>query len=255
MSKMPEMKYNVGIDAIQVILPLISKGKFRCKNRSDIQKFGEGFAPKTTPIKEESYLEWQIGYDTIIGKDEKNTKLKATDFIFIGANGKSKYPYELSEILYYMCDCGVVSKDEIKQLYKKIDDMNEYLQDKYPIDVKKEDPVTFNKIQFLASSTKLPTFITEVPDCKLKIEIMIQKQQYATGTQPMLYLIVPMNAFDNSERIIGYTSSQTPSGVLSFDRTMKNLIFNLFICFGMCSKSHNHDIKEILKIINKNAFN
>lgn len=83
---------------------------------------------------------------------------------------------------------------------------------------------------------------------------MIQKQQYATGTQPMLYLIVPMNAFDNAENIIGYTSSQTPNGLISFDVSMKNLVLSLFICFGMCSKSHNHDIKEILKIIIKNAF-
>ena len=110
MSKMPEMKYNVGIDAVQVILPLTSQGKFRCKNRSDIQTFGEGFAPKKTIIKKESYLEWQIGYDTIIGKKEKNTKLKSCSFVFTGANRKKKHPYELSEILYFMCKCEIVSK-------------------------------------------------------------------------------------------------------------------------------------------------
>ena len=123
MSKTPEMKYEINTNAITVSLPLTSQGKFRCKNRSDIQEFGEGFAPKTTLIKEESYLEWQIGYDTIIGKDEKDTKLKGANFVFVGANGKSKYPYELSEILYFMCNRGVISQEEIDQLYKKIDNI------------------------------------------------------------------------------------------------------------------------------------
>ena len=110
MAKIPEMTYEIKNNKIVVNLPLTSQGKFRCKTRNDIQDFGNGFAPKSTTISSNSYLEWQIGYDTIIGKDEKETKLNSDEFIFTGANKKSKHPYELSEITYFMCKNNIISK-------------------------------------------------------------------------------------------------------------------------------------------------
>lgn len=254
MAKTPKMDYKVKNNEVIVTLPLTSQGKFRCKKRDDIRNFGSGIAPKSTIITSNVYLEWQIGYDTIIGKDEKDTKLKKDEFIFIGANKKPKHPYELSEILYSMCKQNIITLNELKDLYNKIENINVFLQDKYQIDVKEEESVTINNLTFLSSSTKLPTFIKESNDSKLLIEIMIEKQQYATGVQPMLYLDVPVNAFTNSNDIINHTSAETPNGCIIFNSSSKELIFNLFVCFGMCSSSHNHDVKEILKVIMKNAY-
>ncbi len=254
MAKTPEMNYEIKNNNVVVNLPLTSQGKFRCKTRNDIQEFGNGFAPKSTIITNNSYLEWQIGYDTIIGKDEKETRLNSDEFVFIGANKKSKHPYELSEITYFMCKNNIISKKEILDVCNKIASIKTFLQDKYSIEVKKEDSVTLNNIKFLSSSTKLPTFITQPRDSKLLIEIMIQKQQYATGVQPMLYLIIPVNAFDNANKIINHTSAETPNGIITFDENMKSVVFDLLICFGMCSTAHNHDVLEILNVIVKNAF-
>lgn len=254
MAKIPEMRYKIKEDKIIVELPITSQGKYRCKRRSDIQDFGMGFAPKTTIITSDSYLEWQIGYDTIIGNEGKRTTLNSDEFVFTGANRKLKYPYELSEIVYYMCKNKWISKEEILKIYQKIEENEVFLQEKYLIDVKKEETVTLNKIKFLSSSTKLPTFIMNTNGSKMLIEIMIQKQQYATGVQPMLYLDVPVDAFYNKDDIIGHTSSETPNGILIFDKNEKDILLNLLICFGMCSKAHNHDVKEILKVIIKNAF-
>lgn len=254
MAKIPEMTYEIKNNKIVVNLPLTSQGKFRCKTRNDIQDFGNGFAPKSTTISSNSYLEWQIGYDTIIGKDEKETKLNSDEFIFTGANKKSKHPYELSEITYFMCKNNIISKNEIVDVYERIASIKTFLQDKYSIEVKKEGSVLLNNIKFLSSSTKLPTFITQPEDSKLLIEIMIQKQQYATGVQPMLYLIVPVNAFDNKDKIINHTSAETPNGILTFDESLKSTIFDLLICFGMCSSAHNHDVLEIINVIIENAF-
>ena len=47
MAKTPEMNFIVENTKIIVSLPLTSQGKFRCKNRDDIQSFGNGFAPKS----------------------------------------------------------------------------------------------------------------------------------------------------------------------------------------------------------------
>jgi hypothetical protein len=234
-------------------LPLISQGKFRCKKREDIQDFGKGFAPKSTPITKDAYLEWQIGYDTIIGNDEKPTKLNTEAFVFTGANGKLKHPYELSEIVFYMCKQNIITKEEIKNIILKINNISDFLQEKFIIEVKKEGEIILNDLKFLSSSTKLPTFIIR-NDNNLLIEIMIQKQQYATDVQPMLYLDIPVDAFSNRDNIINHTSTETPLGHLIFDSSQKFLIFNILLCFGMCSAAHNHDIKEIIKVIMKNAF-
>lgn len=249
MATIPKMKYVVKEEYIEVQLPLTSRGKFRCKKRKDIQEFGEGFAPKSNPITSDSYLEWQIGYDTVIGKYERATRLNKNKFKFTGANGKQKHPYELSEITYYMCEKGIISKEELMDVYNQINGIKKYLQDLYPINVVKEKDSDINKIRFLTSSTRLPTFIRKNKDSKLLVEIMIQKQQYATGVQPMLYLDIPVNAFSNSEDIINKTSSETPYGIVHFDSSLKETIFNIWICFSMCSESHNHDVKEILKVI------
>ncbi len=254
MRKLAEMFYDNNDNTLTVNLPLTSQGKFRCKTRDDIQSFGSGFAPKSNIISKKSYLEWQIGYDTIIGNDEKNTQLNTDNFVFIGANKKRKHPYELSEITYFMCKNNIISEQEISNIYNQIHNNNTFLQDQYSIEVKKEAPLLINNIEFLSSSTKLPTFITKPNDSKLLIEIMIQKQQYATGVQPMLYLIIPVDAFDNSANIINNTAAKTPYGILTFDVSMKSIIFDLFICFGMCSSTHKHDILEILSVIIKNAF-
>lgn len=252
--KMPEMSYVVKDEVIEVILPIASQGKFRCKKRTDIQDFGVGLAPTKEIVPGDAYIEWQIGYDTIIGKDEKETRLNTDDCIFVGANEKRKHPYELSEIVYYMCKNGIITKDELDDVYNRISNIKDFLQDKYPIKSHKEDLVKINDISFLSSSTKMPTFITTVGGSQLAIEIMIQKQQYATGTQAMLYLVVPVIALDNAEEVINRTPKTRKPGVLSFGAASKELVFSLLICFGMCSASHNHDIKEIIKVIHRKAF-
>ena len=245
------MKIEQAKKGVSVRLPLMTRGKFRCKNRVHCQDFGKSFPSRKEEMGGNSYLEWQIGND-VVEKNKAKTSLKAKKYL-IGANGKKKYPYELSEILYYMCCNGVVSKKELNQVRSRIESINCFLQDQYKIKPKKKDPVEKEGIAFLHSFIQLPTFIYVDETTELQIEIMIQKQQYATDVQPMVYLCVPMVAFENRGKIIGHTSSETPEGTLFFDEKFKELIFNLLICFGMCSKNHNEDILEIIDVIQKNS--
>ena len=253
MATRKDVKYEIGKN-VEASIPLVSQGKFRLKKRDDIQDFGQGFAPRTDLITSNSYLEWQIGYDTIIGKDQKSTTLTGENFEFVGANGKRKYPYELSEIMYFMCKRGNFSQVEIEDLITRIADIKDFMKDKFFIKSKKEESLELNNVDFLASSTTLPTFITEVEGSQMLVEIMIQKQQYGTGIQPMLYLIVPVSAFDNSEDVVDHTSVATPFGIIHFGEENKNVISTLFSCFGMLSSAHNHDVIEILKVIEKNSY-
>ena len=246
-------KIDVHNNSIELSLPLTSQGKFRCKKRKHCQDFGNGFAPKSSKITSDAYLEWQIGYDTFVNGD-KETSLNKEEFTFIGANKKKKYPYELSEILYYMCTSGIISKSDLETVRARIASNSSFFQDEYKISPEAAGSIDKNGLSLLRSYTKLPTFLWKDEASHLQIETMIQKQQYATGVQPMVYLNVPMTAFDNSQAIIGHTSTETPNGKIKITAKHKNLILSLLVCFGMCSTAHNHDILSIIDVIKKNAF-
>ncbi len=248
----PQMKYEVNDSYIDVFVPLTSQGKFRCKYRDHFQEYGKSFGPKSTLISKNSYVEWQIGYDVKVNDDSKTTAL--TNLVFVGANGKNKNPYELSEIFYYACKIGLISKNEVEDLINFIENIKEFLQDMYPIKAIVEGEVEINNVDFFKSVITLPTFNMLSDSCSIVSEITIQKQQYATGVQPMLYMDIPMLEFLNSNEIIGNNSSKIKYGILRLDKHNIDVIKNLFLCFGMCSSAHNHDVLEILKKIREDVF-
>jgi len=237
-------------DYIDIYIPLTSQGKFRCKTRNNFQEYGKGFAPKSTPIPSNAYVEWQIGYDRIVGDESKETCLDS--LTFTGANGKTKNPFELSEIIYHLCKIGIISKNEIEDIIKTIDNMHNFLQDTYSIQSSIEENVIINDEEFFKSVITLPTFNKVNSSCSIVTQISIEKQQYATGVQPMLYINIPVNEFENANRIIGNTSSSEKFGILRINKDKTDVIKNLFLCFGMCSASHHHDIIEILNLIKNN---
>lgn len=66
-------------------------GKIRIKERFAFSDYGIPVPPTQSIITHKHYIEWQIGYDRVISKGEEAH--------FIGANGKKKQIYELSEFL------------------------------------------------------------------------------------------------------------------------------------------------------------
>jgi uncharacterized protein (UPF0212 family) len=109
--------------------------------------------------------------------------------------------------------------------------------------------MTINGINFEETSIKLPTlFMIETLD-DTQIEVSIQKQQYASGVQPMVYFCIPLKSFSNSSDICGKSSVSGDELVYIINKTnVLNLIYIMKV-FGMASKRHNHDVVEILKIL------
>ena len=118
MADQPSIKIVKKDDSLNVYVPLTSQGKFRCKIRDNFQEYGTGFAPKSTLIPSNAYVEWQIGYDRLLNDEKKTTSLG--NLKFIGANGKNKNPYELSEIMYMMCELGCFSSSELDRLKRYV---------------------------------------------------------------------------------------------------------------------------------------
>jgi hypothetical protein len=243
------MEYITEEKNILLIIPATNDRKFRFKKRKNRLDFGEIFSTRECPFDEQTYLEWQIGYDVPIKDVEDGKKeTKLTSKHFVGSNGKTKYPYELSEIFYKAMELELITKKEVKNLLNEIRGYKSFIDEK-AITVEHHSQITINGINFEETSIKLPTlFMIETLD-ETQIEVSIQKQQYASGVQPMVYFCIPFKAFKNSSNLQGKSSVSGDELVYVISKTnVLNLVCMMKV-FGMASKRHNHDIVEILKIL------
>ena len=99
---------------IKVAIPL-TKGteKTRIKKRSILNEYGVPVSTKREPFTQSCYVEWQIGYDVVTDDTEKLKKTTLQNLRFIGANGKEKALYELSEYIKYFYDWNIVKKQKV----------------------------------------------------------------------------------------------------------------------------------------------
>jgi hypothetical protein len=247
------MNYTTKDREIIIKIPASNSGKFRFKTRSNNLKFGDTFSTRDNNFNENVYLEWQISYDATIAdmvKGEKDTKLKS--YTFVGANKKTKYLYELSELVYEGINNGLILIEDISSLLKEISNYKEFI-DKKKIDVEYSSKIVINGIQFEETSIKLPTlFMIETTD-NTQIEISIQKQQYASGVQPMVYFCIPIKSFQNYKTILGRPSKLGDELVYIINNKNASVLFDMIKIFAMCSQRHHFDIAEIIKILIKLA--
>lgn len=234
---------------ILLIIPATNAGKFRFKKRRDRLDFGEIFSTRECRFDEQTYLEWQIGYDVPVKDVEEGKKgTKLTSKHFVGSNGKRKYPYELSEIFYKAMELEFITKKEVENLLNEIRSYRSFIDEK-AITVEHHSQITINGINFEETSIKLPTlFMIETLD-ETQIEVSIQKQQYASGVQPMVYFCVPLKAFKNSSVLNGKSSVSGDKLEYIISKTNVLNLLCMMKVFGMASKRHNHDIVEILKTL------
>nr|MCU0238423.1 R.Pab1 family restriction endonuclease [Pyrinomonadaceae bacterium] len=192
------MKYEREENLIKLIFSASNAGKFRFKKRKENVAFGKTFSTREELFDEKAYLEWQIGYDAIVSDVAKgNKETNLTQESFVGDNGKEKYPYELSEILYEAFLAKLLNLNEIDDLCDEINSYTEFIDEK-EIEVEETSELLLNGISFAETSIKLPTLFFPQID-GTQIEISIQKQQYASGVQPMIYFCIPFNSFADSE--------------------------------------------------------
>lgn len=243
------MDYAIKENNILLTIPATNAGKFRFKKRKNRLDFGEIFSTRECPFDEQTYLEWQISYDVPIKDVEKGKKeTKLTSKYFVGSNGKIKYPYELSEIFYNAMELEFITKKEAENLLNEIRNYKSFIDEK-AITVQHHSQITMNGINFEETSIKLPTlFMIETLD-ETQIEVSIEKQQYASGIQPMVYFCIPLKAFKNSLNLRGKSSVSGDKLVYVISKTNVLNLVHIMKVFGMASKRHNHDIVQILKIL------
>jgi hypothetical protein len=142
----------------------------------------------------------------------------------------------------------LIIKKEVEDLLNEIKDYKSFIDEK-AITVEHHSRLSINGVNFEETSIKLPTlFMVETLD-ETQIEVSIQKQQYASGVQPMVYFCIPLRAFKNSSDLLGKSSVSGDKLVYVINKTnVLNLIFMMKV-FGMASKRHNYDVIKILETL------
>lgn len=246
------MNYRFSNKKIFIEIPATNSGKFRFKTRKNNLEFGEIFSTRKINFNENVYLEWQIGYDAVV-KDITNGKkiTKLQKLSFIGANGKEKYPYELSELLYCAVENNLLLREDLISLLEEVESYDNFINERKITVEHSPKRVMINGVAFEETNIKLPTFFMLETVDNTQIEVSIQKQQYASGVQPMLYFCIPFKLFNNHAQLIGKVS--TPNSVLTYilDEKNRQILLDIFRVFAMCSPNHNFDTVEILKVLIK----
>ena len=125
------MDWTIKENNILLTIPATNAGKFRFKKRKNRLDFGGIFSTRECPFDEQTYLEWQIGYDVPIKDVEDGKKeTKLTNKHFVGSNGKTKYPYELSEIFYLAMELEFITKKEVENLLNEIKRYKTFIDEK-----------------------------------------------------------------------------------------------------------------------------
>lgn len=242
---------------ILIEIPLTQHtGKIRIKKRNKYTDFGIPVATRQEIFNPNMYVEWQISYDLEENSQnlENSTLKNKKDMKFKAYNGKTKILYELSEYLYYFCEMNIVSKQEINNLesfIKSIPDKN-LIENLYKI--YKSNPIykSINGLNFLESEIKYPHLIYDYNNGFFIIsEITIKEKQKAIGIQPMVYICFPISYLKDKKgkSIIGRKAEPNEKATFELNKNHAFIVVDSFKIFGMLSKSHKHDILEILKLI------
>ncbi|MGZ9413658.1 R.Pab1 family restriction endonuclease [Mycoplasma sp. 1012] len=235
-----KIKNNSGI--LELFFSSKNKGKFRWKIKESEIDFPKTFATTKDFFQDNCFLEWQISYD----KDAEQNK----EFEFVNYKNKKKNLFELSWILKELIENKMISTIDINKLIEKIKKYNFYFEEK-KIQYQKSEEILIEEINFSQKNIVLPTFLHSF-DNGINIEISIQKQQYASGFQPMVYLNIPISLFSNSMLLLGQTSKHLTELKLILNKEIVTVFMTVVKIFALCSTKHKTDILNILSFLKEN---
>lgn len=235
-----------------ILLTAVS-GKIRVKNRSNLNEYGTPVAVRRDGFALSNYVEWQIGYDVVKKEIEKLAESSLPETEFIGANGKTKALYELSEYIWYFYKWGIVSREELEGIINYLNsipssdliDNNSELQ----IDRSHSTKRNINGFDFEYTQVKYPLLIHKFNGCEITAEIKITEKQYAVGTQPMLYLCFPITELKAGTDLIGRVAEVKEIAHFEITKSNIKVFLEMLKIFGVLSDSHKYDILQITNTI------
>ncbi|MDR0926858.1 MAG: R.Pab1 family restriction endonuclease [Ignavibacteria bacterium] len=248
-NKIDEINYELLIS-----IPL-TKGteKTRIKKRSFFNEYGIPVPTKTEPFSLSCYVEWQIGYDVATDDAGKMERTSIKNKLFIGANGKKKTLYELSEYIYYFYNWEIIKEQDLLGIKGYLSGLsqNDYLDCNRELAIERSHPISKNilGIDFSFTQLKYPLLIHKFGQYEILTEIIIKEKQYAIGVQPMLYFCFPITELKSSKELIGRTAETKEMADFVIDKNNIQIFLEILKIFGILSINHNKDIISIIDII------
>jgi hypothetical protein len=237
---------------VPILLTAVS-GKIRVKNRSMVNEYGTPVAVKRDGFALSNYVEWQIGYDVVKKETEKLAESSLPETEFIGANGKTKALYELSEYIWYFYKWGVISREELAEVASYLNSLpsNDLIDNNSELQIDRSHPTAknINGFDFEYTQVKYPLLIHKFHGYEIVTEIKITEKQYAVGTQPMMYLCFPVTELKAQTNLVGRTAKTKE--IANFEITENNIsvFLEMLKMFGTLSDNHKHDILQIINTI------
>lgn len=237
---------------VPILLTTVS-GKIRIKNRSILNEYGTPVAVRRDGFSLGNYVEWQIGYDVVKKEVDKLAESSLPDTKFIGANGKTKALYELSEYVWYFYKWGIVSKEDLKSVINYLNSIpnNSLIDSNSELQIDRSHPIAknINGFNFEYTQVKYPLLIHKFNQYEIVTEIKITEKQYAVGIQPMLYLCFPITELRTETNLIGRTANAKEIAYFEITEGNIKVFLEILKMFGILSNSHKHDILQIINTI------
>ncbi|PUD88124.1 restriction endonuclease [Helicobacter pylori] len=240
--------------AIEVFIPLTSiSGKARVKIRHAFSDYGISTATRKIPFSLKHYVEWQIGYDVPIKDKEKFelTTLKDEKYHFLGANNKVKTLYELSEMIDYAKQLGLISLENLENTLKYLEKQKQFIEDNFTITRERFRLHQFGGMDFELSRISYPLLIHSFNDNQLS-EIVIREQQYGSKTQAMLYFCFSILELKTATPLLNRTAALKEHALLTIHKTNALMFLEMLKIFGLLSQAHHNDVLKILEKILQN---
>jgi hypothetical protein len=251
---MPKILIKEQEHKIEVPISLTAvSGKIRVKNRSIVNEYGTPVAVRRDGFALSNYVEWQIGYDVVKRETEKLAESSLPETEFIGANGKTKALYELSEYIWYFHKWGVVSREELEGVINYLNSIqvNNLIDNNPELQIDRSHPIAknINGFGFEYTQVKYPLLIYKFNGYEIVTEIKITEKQYAVGTQPMLYLCFPITELKAMTNLIGRTAETKETAYFQITESNIKVFLEMLKMFGILSNNHRHDILQIINTI------
>ncbi|BAW73654.1 type II restriction enzyme [Helicobacter pylori] len=246
------IKINHDEKVIGIFIPLTSiSGKVRVKIRHAFSDYGVSTATRTIPFSLKHYVEWQIGYDVPIKDKEKKfelTTLKDEKYHFLGANNKVKTLYELSEIICYAKQLGLISLENLENTLKYLEKQKQFIEDNFMITRERFRSHQFGGMDFELSRISYPLLIHSFNDDQLS-EIVIREQQHGSKTQAMLYFCFSTLELKTATPLLNRTATPKEHALLIIHQTNAPMFLEMLKIFGLLSQAHHDDVLKILEKI------
>lgn len=210
----PNIQVRLEKDKVVCYLPITQhKGKVRVKRNF------KPLATRQKELKPEDLIEWQISY-------KKNGKL-----------------VELGEILEYACKINLLTKNDLNDLKKYCESIENFFDESFDIITEKLDELFLNEFEILYEKAPM---IRKKLSSECFIIIKYSHRQKAVGFQSMVYIYIPIKKVKSSINRNLLNRRAQPNEKVKWIPT-KNDIEWLVKSFAIASRKHKDDIVKILE--------